>query len=116
MNKALAIAMVLLAAPGQGSLFYSAPTQGYCLTSSTDGRKAFYEYGDSGFPPTGPCAPLGSAATGSGGLQDPLDFAASAVALTSTEYGYYKQFIGENGDPGILAAIQSTPLRHGLRG
>jgi len=79
--------------PGQGSLFYAAPTTGtiyYCLTSSTDGRKAFYGSGDSGFPPTGPCAPLGAAATGFGGRQDPLDFVASATALTSAEYTTYK--------------------------
>ena len=61
--------------PGQGSLFYSAPTQGtiyYCINNSTDGRKAFEGSGDSGFPPTGPCAPLGATATGFGGRQDPL--------------------------------------------
>lgn len=74
--------------PAAGSLFYSAPTTGtiyYCLTSSTDGRKAFEGEGDSGFPPTGPCAALGAAATGFGGRQDPLDFVATAVALASTE-------------------------------
>ncbi len=74
--------------PLPGSLFYAAPTTGtiyYCLTSSTDGRDAFEGSGDSGFPPTGPCAPLGAAATGFGGRQDPLDFVASAVALASTE-------------------------------
>lgn len=74
--------------PGQGSLFYSAPTKGtiyYCITGSTDGRKAFENYEDSGFPPTGPCAPLGQTATGFGGRQDPLDFAGTAVALSSTE-------------------------------
>ena len=79
--------------PAQGSLFYAAPTQGtiyYCETSSGDGRKAFYGSGDSGFPPTGPCAPLGSSPTGFGGRQDPLDFTVSNVALTSTEYGLYK--------------------------
>ena len=46
--------------PLPGSLFYAAPTTGtiyYCLTSSTDGRDAFEGSGDSGFPPTGPCAP-----------------------------------------------------------
>jgi ABC-type phosphate transport system substrate-binding protein len=81
--------------PGQGSLFYAAPTTGtiyYCLTSSTDGRKAFEGYGDSAFPPTGPCAPLGSTATGFGGRSDPLDFVASAVAMPSTEYPYYKEY------------------------
>lgn len=75
-------------APSAGSLFYSAPTTGtiyYCLTSSTDGRHAFEGYQDSGYPPTGPCAPLGSSATGFGGRQDPLDFVATAVALASTE-------------------------------
>lgn len=74
--------------PGQGSLFYSYGGTGtiyYCLTSSTDGRKAFEGEGDSGYPPTGPCAPLGSSATGFGGRVDPLDFVGSAVALASTE-------------------------------
>jgi ABC-type phosphate transport system substrate-binding protein len=74
--------------PGQGSLFYSYGGTGtiyYCLTSSTDGRHAFENYDDSGYPPTGPCAPLGSAATGFGGRQDPLDFVGTAVALASTE-------------------------------
>jgi ABC-type phosphate transport system substrate-binding protein len=74
--------------PGNGSLFYAAPTTGtiyYCLTSSTDGRKAFEGEGDSAFPPTGPCAALGSTPTGFGGRQDPLDFVGSAVALASTE-------------------------------
>jgi ABC-type phosphate transport system substrate-binding protein len=74
--------------PGAGSLFYAAPTKGtiyYCLTSSTDGRHAFENFEDSGYPPTGPCAPLGASATGFGGRQDPLDFVASAVALASTE-------------------------------
>ncbi|MBV9333499.1 MAG: substrate-binding domain-containing protein, partial [Candidatus Eremiobacteraeota bacterium] len=74
--------------PGAGSLFFAAPTTGtiyYCITGSTDGRKAFEGSGDSGFPPTGPCAPLGQSVTGFGGRQDPLDFASSAVALASTE-------------------------------
>jgi ABC-type phosphate transport system substrate-binding protein len=74
--------------PGQGSLFYAYGGTGtiyYCLTSSTDGRHAFEGYDDSGYPPTGPCAPLGSSATGFGGRQDPLDFVGTAVALASTE-------------------------------
>ncbi|HEV3089901.1 MAG TPA: substrate-binding domain-containing protein [Candidatus Cybelea sp.] len=81
--------------PGQGSLFYAAPTQGtiyYCLTSSTDGRHAFEGYSDSGYPPTGPCAALGQTATGFGGRQDPLDFVGSAVAMPSSEYPYYKEY------------------------
>lgn len=74
--------------PGAGSLFFAAPTTGttyYCITGSTDGRKAFEGEGDSGFPPTGPCAQLGQSVTGFGGRQDPLDFVGSAVALASTE-------------------------------
>jgi len=80
--------------PGPGSLFYAAPTQGtiyYCLTSSTDGRHAFEDYDDSGYPPTGPCAALGETATGFGGRQDPLDFVGSAIAMPSTEYTFYKE-------------------------
>lgn len=81
--------------PGEGSLFYAAPTQGtiyYCLTSSTDGRHAFEGYNDSAYPPTGPCAPLGESATGFGGRQDPLDFVGTAVAMPSSEYQYYKEY------------------------
>lgn len=74
--------------PGEGSLFYAAPTVGtvyYCFTNSGDGRKAFEGEGDSAFPPTGPCAPLNQSPTGFGGRQDPLDFVGTAVALPSTE-------------------------------
>lgn len=74
--------------PGAGSLFFAAPTTGttyYCITGSTDGRKAFEGEGDSGFPPTGPCPQLGQSVTGFGGRQDPLDFVGTAVALASTE-------------------------------
>jgi len=82
--------------PGAGSLFFSAPTTGtvyYCITGSGDGRKAFIGGpGDSQFPPTGPCAPLGQSVTGFGGRQDPLDFVASSTALASTEYTTYKQY------------------------
>ena len=79
--------------PGAASLFYKAPTVGtiyYCLTGSGDGRKAFENYSDSGFPPTGPCAPLGATPTGFGGRQDPLDFAGSDVAMTSVDYTNYQ--------------------------
>jgi phosphate transport system substrate-binding protein len=83
------------APPGAGSLFAAAHTKGtvyYCLTSSGDGRKAFYGgTADAAFPPTGPCAPLGATATGYGARVDPLDFAASDVALESTEYTLYRQ-------------------------
>lgn len=82
--------------PGAGSLFFSAPTTGtvyYCITGSGDGRKAFDGGpGDSQFPPTGPCAPLGQSVTGFGGRQDPLDFVASSTAMASTEYATYKQY------------------------
>jgi ABC-type phosphate transport system substrate-binding protein len=80
------------ATPGKGSLFYEATANGdvngniyYCLNSSGDGRHAFEDYDDSGFPPTGPCAPLGASATGFGGREDPLDFVGTSVALPSTE-------------------------------
>jgi len=76
------------AGPGQGSLFYAAPTTGtiyYCITGSTAGRNAFEGANDSKYPPTGPCATLGQTATGFGGRQDPLDFTGSAVAMASTE-------------------------------
>ncbi|MGC1379446.1 MAG: substrate-binding domain-containing protein [Candidatus Baltobacteraceae bacterium] len=76
--------------PGQGSLFYAAGTHGtiyYCLTGSGAGRKAF-EGGsqDSGAPPEGACAPLGATPTGFGSRTDPMDFAGSDAAMTSSEY------------------------------
>jgi ABC-type phosphate transport system substrate-binding protein len=76
------------AGPGRGSLFYAAPTTGtiyYCIANSGDGRKAFEGEGDSGFPPTGPCATLSATPTGFGGRMDPLDFVGTATALASTE-------------------------------
>jgi ABC-type phosphate transport system substrate-binding protein len=91
--------------PGQGSLFYAAPTSGtiyYCITSSTDGREAFEDYKDSGYPPTGPCAPLGSPATGFGGRQDPLDFVGTATALASTECCGTSSPYYENRDEGSV--------------
>jgi len=82
--------------PGAGSLFFSAPTTGtiyYCQNNSGDGRKVFEGGpGEAPVPATGPCAPLGASATGFGGRQDPLDFAATATALASTEYATYKQY------------------------
>jgi len=76
------------APPPAGTVFYAAPTTGtiyYCINNSGDGRKAFEDNGDSGFPPTGPCAALNATPTGFGGRQDPLDFVGTAVALPSTE-------------------------------
>ena len=109
--------------PGQGSLFYAAPTHGtiyYCLTGSGAGRKAF-EGGsqDSGAPPTGPCAPLGATPTGFGSRTDPLDFAASDQAMTSSEYQTWyvpnrKQSSPGWGEPFELPVI-AGPIVYGYR-
>jgi ABC-type phosphate transport system substrate-binding protein len=73
------------APPGQGSIFYAAPTKGtvyYCLTGSGYGRKEFEQNNGTA---TTACAPLGASPTGFGGRQDPLDFVGSDVAMPSTE-------------------------------
>jgi ABC-type phosphate transport system substrate-binding protein len=86
------------APPGNGSLFGTMRLHGqaqiyYCLTSSGSGRAAFTGGPAAAkAPATGPCAPLGANPTGFGARQDPLDFAASDVALASTEYTTYKQY------------------------
>jgi len=71
--------------PGQGSIFYAAPTVGtvyYCLTGSGFGRAAFESNNGT---TTDPCAPLGATPTGLGGRQDPPDFVGSDIAMASTE-------------------------------
>jgi|SRR5579883_672105 len=71
--------------PGQGSIFYAAPTKGtvyYCLTGSGYGRKEFEANNGTA---TTACAPLGASPSGFGGRQDPLDFVGSDVAMPSTE-------------------------------
>jgi ABC-type phosphate transport system substrate-binding protein len=76
--------------PGQGSIFYAAPTKGtvyYCLTGSGFGRKAFEANNGTA---TAACAALGDSPSGFGGRQDPLDFVGSDVAMPSTEYPTYK--------------------------
>jgi ABC-type phosphate transport system substrate-binding protein len=76
--------------PGQGSIFYSAPTAGtvyYCLTGSGYGRAEFTTNNGTA---TSACAPLGASPSGFGGRQDPLDFVGSDVALKSSEYTTYK--------------------------
>ncbi|HEY3675203.1 MAG TPA: substrate-binding domain-containing protein [Candidatus Tumulicola sp.] len=108
--------------PGAGSLFNAAPTAGtiyYCLTGSGAGRKAFEGgSGDSGAPPTGPCAPLGATATGFGGRLDPLDFVGSDVAMPSTEYPTYatnrKETSPSWGEPFEFPTI-GGPIVYGYR-
>lgn len=76
--------------PGQGSIFYAAPTAGtvyYCLTGSGYGRAEFTT--NNGTAITA-CAPLGASPSGFGGRQDPLDFVGTDVALKSSEYTTYK--------------------------
>jgi len=85
--------------PGAGSLFAAVNLGGssiyYCLTGSGTGRGIFTtgSKGQSGggtATTTGACAPLGATPTGFGARQDPPDFAASDVALASTDYTSYK--------------------------
>ncbi len=109
--------------PGAGSLFYAAPTHGtvyYCLTGSGAGRRAF-EGGsqDSSAPPTGPCAPLGASPTGFGSRTDPMDFAGSDQAMSSTEYSTYyvpnrKQGSPSWGEPFEFPAF-GGPISYGFR-
>ena len=86
------------APPAEGTLFgvVKNPQGGtiyYCLTSSGSGRAAFEGGpGAASAPATGPCAPLGVKPTGYGARVDPLDFAASDVALASTDYATYKTY------------------------
>ncbi|MBV8154924.1 MAG: substrate-binding domain-containing protein [Candidatus Eremiobacteraeota bacterium] len=86
------------APPAAGTLFgtIKEPFGGtiyYCLTSSGSGRAVFEGGpGAASAPAIGPCAPLGAKATGYGARVDPLDFAASDVALASTDYTTYKTY------------------------
>ncbi len=79
------------APPGSNSLFAQYGGVGtifYCLTGSGAGRKQFD--GDPGrLSGTAACAGLGDTATGFGGRTDPIDFDASDVMISSTEYGVY---------------------------
>ncbi|MBV8530714.1 MAG: substrate-binding domain-containing protein, partial [Candidatus Eremiobacteraeota bacterium] len=74
----------------------------YCIANSGDGRKAFEGEGDSGFPPTGACAPLSQNPTGFGGRQDPLDFVGTSTAFASTE-------CCASGTPYYTGRISSSP-------
>lgn len=86
--------------PSPKSLFSKTKYKGtaniyYCLTGSTIG-KAFFttgSYTKSGttITDTGACAPLNATPTGAGARQDPMDFAASSVALLTTDYNTYVQ-------------------------
>lgn len=71
--------------PGAGSLFASYGGTGtiyYCLTGSGFGRSEFETNNGTA---TKACAALGASPNGFGARQDPLDFAASDVAMASTE-------------------------------
>ncbi|MBV8491477.1 MAG: substrate-binding domain-containing protein [Candidatus Eremiobacteraeota bacterium] len=82
------------APPGSGSLFDSYPGAGnifYCLTGSGFGRKEFENpAGDGAGAAVAACQPLGSAPSGFGSQQDPLDFVGSDVGMPSTEYATYE--------------------------
>jgi ABC-type phosphate transport system substrate-binding protein len=79
------------APPASNSLFANYGGTGtifYCLTGSGAGRKQ-YDGDPTRLPATAACAGLGDPATGFGGRQDPLDFLASDVMISSTEYATY---------------------------
>src|SRR5215469_12990813 len=79
------------APPGPGSLFAHYGGTGtifYCLTGSGAGRKQF-DGDPTRLPATAACAALGDSPTGFGGRTDPIDFDASDVMISSTEYSTY---------------------------
>lgn len=79
------------APPGSGSLFANYGGTGtifYCLTGSGAGRKQF-DGDPTRLPGNAACAGLGDTATGFGGRGEPLDFLASDVMISSTEYATY---------------------------
>src|SRR5581483_2995865 len=79
------------APPGAGSLFANYGGTGtifYCLTGSGAGRKQF-DGDPTRLPGNAACAGLGDTATGFGGRGEPLDFLASDVMISSTEYATY---------------------------
>jgi ABC-type phosphate transport system substrate-binding protein len=79
------------APPGAKSLFANYGGVGtifYCLTGSGAGRKQF-DGDPTRLPGNGACAGLGDTATGFGGRSEPLDFLASDVMISSTEYATY---------------------------
>lgn len=88
------------AAPAAGSLFATVSLASsahiyYCLTGSGTGVGIFTtgskgQSDGSTATTTQACAPLGATPTGFGARQDPPDFAASDVAMASTDYTAYK--------------------------
>ena len=79
------------APPGAKSLFANYGGVGtifYCLTGSGAGRKQF-DGDPTRLPGNAACAGLGDTATGFGGRGEPLDFLASDVMISSTEYATY---------------------------
>jgi ABC-type phosphate transport system substrate-binding protein len=105
------------APPGPGSLFARYGGTGtifYCLTGSGAGRKQFN--GDpTRLPATAACAALGDTPTGFGGRRDPLDFLASDVMISSTEYATYaSNRKSTQGEPFMFPAI-GGPIVFGYR-
>lgn len=79
------------APPAAGSLFAKYGGTGtifYCLTGSGAGRKQF-DGDPTRLGATAACAALDASPTGFGGRHDPLDFLASDVMISSTEYATY---------------------------
>jgi phosphate transport system substrate-binding protein len=105
------------APPGSGSLFANYGGVGtifYCLTGSGAGRKQFD--GDPGrLLGTAACAGLGDAPTGFGGRTDPIDFDASDVMISSTEYATYaSNRKSTQGEPFMFPSL-GGPIVYGYR-
>ncbi|MGA8532655.1 MAG: substrate-binding domain-containing protein [Candidatus Tumulicola sp.] len=105
------------APPGGGSLFANYGGTGtifYCLTGSGAGRKQF-DGDPTRLGATAACAGLGDAATGFGGRQDPLDFLASDVMISSTEYATYaSNRKSTQGEPFMFPSL-GGPIVYGYR-
>ncbi len=102
---------------GAGSLFASYGGNGtiyYCLTGSGGGRKQF-DGDPTRLGATAACAALGASPTGFGGRQDPLDFLASDVMISSTEYATYAaNRKSTQGEPFMFPTL-GGPIVYGYR-
>ena len=105
------------APPGSGSLFAHYGGKGtiyYCLTGSGAGRKQF-DGDPSRLSGTAACAPLGDTPTGFGGRTDPIDFDASDVMISSTEYATYAaNRKSAQGEPFMFPTL-GGPIVYGYR-
>ena len=105
------------APPGSASLFANYGGVGtifYCLTGSGGGRKQF-DGDPTRLSGTAACAALGDSPTGFGGRTDPIDFDASDVMISSSEYATYAaNRKSTQGEPFMFPSI-AGPLIFGYR-